>query len=336
MEQEGPTPEQIIRAAEKAGFSVSKNQLHRWRTKGLIPRPQREGLGRGKGTISRYPPGTDEQVIALSKLLSEDRRLELAAVALFFQGYPVSLGLIRDILSKDLSQWEGESQDILDSDGLTDKGWKILEEIANRRLKQRALTRARQRLRRSSFETFLHILAFILAGKFPDVLSESPELATEMDILKKGLGIEPALKSWLDLNDEELRTSIASYVSQVNVGTIKQTLHQISDADLISSRDRLLTFWQALQDANRISSAILKRDAFGIGRVPEIDLRHPDPLSQLLLLGWIQLQMTEGAADSISSITSWATLLSEIREQIDTNPEIVPRLREGWEAALTQ
>ena len=102
MSNQGIPRADIIRVACNSDFTISDAQLHRWRSRGLIPRPKIRRLGRGRGTASFYPVGTDLQVIALCELLATTRNLDLAAMALFFQGYPVSLKLLKSFSSEPL------------------------------------------------------------------------------------------------------------------------------------------------------------------------------------------------------------------------------------------
>jgi len=67
----------------------STSQLERWRQAGVIPATERHGLGRRRGTTSRYPAGTAGQVLALMRQLEHDPRLLKAALPLFLARYPV-------------------------------------------------------------------------------------------------------------------------------------------------------------------------------------------------------------------------------------------------------
>src|SRR5438445_768462 len=66
----------LIALAKASGFHVTKTQLARWHRAGLLPRPvRRQGLGRGKGTISIYPAGTGTQLLALLVIRTRERGL---------------------------------------------------------------------------------------------------------------------------------------------------------------------------------------------------------------------------------------------------------------------
>jgi hypothetical protein len=92
--------DQVIADAARAGHAITADQLARWHRAGLLPRPRQLSLGRGRGTISVYPAGTGEQVVALCQFKDEDRRLDRVACRLWWEGFPVDLALIRRQLLK--------------------------------------------------------------------------------------------------------------------------------------------------------------------------------------------------------------------------------------------
>lgn len=327
MREEGLTPRQVIRAAKTAGFHVSDDQLHRWRAKDLIPRPKRQGLGRPKGMASHYPPGADKQAIALCEALSEDRRLDLAAIALYFQGYPISGDRILSILEGTLHRRKKELNGLLDDDGLTKHGWETLKKLRRGRLRHPGLSRARQRLRLVFFETFARMLLFVTSGRTPDILWNSTEPGTDMQILKKGFGVDKAQEFWLDMDDDELRSAISSIATPFTPRALRETLASTSDTDLLASRREFLAILGVLQDVKFVFSFVAGKDAFGLSGVPEIDLRNPDPLSPMLLLGWLQLRKLPEVASNIPVIIKLSPIVSSLRRGIEENRRFRPSLR---------
>lgn len=79
-----------IRArSELAGFSVSRDQLERWRSMELLPRVKQVGLGRAAGSEIRYPVGTIDQVIAIAAAFAIKRKKDFVGWRLWLQGYEV-------------------------------------------------------------------------------------------------------------------------------------------------------------------------------------------------------------------------------------------------------
>lgn len=96
---ERETLEEVLARAERAGYEVSERQLKRWRDEGLVPSPQKVGLGRGKGTVAYYPPGTGDLVTAIARELQETRDLPTVAFKLWFEGYPLTSYVRDELLS---------------------------------------------------------------------------------------------------------------------------------------------------------------------------------------------------------------------------------------------
>lgn len=81
-----------------AGFPVSEDQLARWHRRGLLPRPSQRPLGRGRGTITIYPPGSGMQLVALCEVRRHVRSLEMAGFQLWWDGFDVDVELVRPVL----------------------------------------------------------------------------------------------------------------------------------------------------------------------------------------------------------------------------------------------
>jgi DNA-binding transcriptional MerR regulator len=91
--------QELITELAKAGFpGVSPRTLESWRNEGLLPRPQRRGLGQGLGSTSTYPPEAVRQVIKLASILRRHRNFDKAAVLLHLHGYEVEPERIRHAL----------------------------------------------------------------------------------------------------------------------------------------------------------------------------------------------------------------------------------------------
>lgn len=86
--------EMVVQLGENA---VTAWQIEAWHKKGLLTRPRHIRLGKGRGTESRYPPRTLDQIRAILKLKREKhiRRLADIPVWLWLEGYPIKIDLIK-------------------------------------------------------------------------------------------------------------------------------------------------------------------------------------------------------------------------------------------------
>ena len=66
------TPDEVIEQLEKVGVEISRPTLTRYEKQGLIPIPDRGGLGRGGGRWTNYPRTTVYEAYAAWKLMHGD------------------------------------------------------------------------------------------------------------------------------------------------------------------------------------------------------------------------------------------------------------------------
>jgi hypothetical protein len=104
--------EAVIHGAAAAGYGVTPLQLARWHRAGLLPKPRQHPLGRGRGTETRYPPGTLLQVVALCRLREEERRLDRLAFQLWWEGFSIDVELVRAHLVGVASRFDREVQEL--------------------------------------------------------------------------------------------------------------------------------------------------------------------------------------------------------------------------------
>jgi hypothetical protein len=76
--------ELTARLAER-GLTGSSARYERWRRAGLLPRHERHGAGRGRGSVSVLAPATVEIAAALVRHAVQGRDLRLVVVAWFFE-----------------------------------------------------------------------------------------------------------------------------------------------------------------------------------------------------------------------------------------------------------
>jgi hypothetical protein len=102
--------EYVIGYASGLGHLVTPTQLVRWHRAGLLPRPSQRPLGRGRGTMTTYPPGTAAQVIALCQIRDDERRFDRIAFRLWWAGFTVDPAVVRKQLQAVLQSIEADLQ----------------------------------------------------------------------------------------------------------------------------------------------------------------------------------------------------------------------------------
>lgn len=81
-----------------SGRNLTPRAARDWWTKGLLPRPQRRGLGRGRGTETFWiEPKIVEQAQTVYDLFLWRPRADIAILGLWLLGFPVDLRRVRDV-----------------------------------------------------------------------------------------------------------------------------------------------------------------------------------------------------------------------------------------------
>src|SRR5258708_37957549 len=101
----GDTAEALMTSMQAHGFTVTKPELARWHRAGLLPRPERHSLGRGRGMVSVYPSGAAVQLHVLCLFHRSEKRLPYVAWRLWWAGYDVPIQYARQFLEEAAATW---------------------------------------------------------------------------------------------------------------------------------------------------------------------------------------------------------------------------------------
>jgi hypothetical protein len=91
----------LLAAATRTGTEISDRMLETFRAQGLIPRPRRVGY-RGRAPVWRYPPGADQQLVALLSWRERTKDPDVLQVLLWLDGFPIPAAAVRDALTRQL------------------------------------------------------------------------------------------------------------------------------------------------------------------------------------------------------------------------------------------
>jgi hypothetical protein len=89
----------LLAAAARAGTGISDRMLETLRSQGLIPRPRRAGY-RGRVPVWRYPPGADQQLVALLAWRERTKDPDVLQVLLWLDGFPIPVAAVCDALAR--------------------------------------------------------------------------------------------------------------------------------------------------------------------------------------------------------------------------------------------
>src|SRR5258708_31717389 len=91
-----PTLTALCSDMEASGRYLSRRKARDWWAKGLLPRPQRHSLGRGRGSETFWTDaGVSQQARAAFDLLALHPRAAFVLLRLWTLGYPVSFRSVR-------------------------------------------------------------------------------------------------------------------------------------------------------------------------------------------------------------------------------------------------
>lgn len=230
------TTQDLLNAAQRAGFSVSEHKLERWRRLGLLPRPvSRPGRGRGRGRVGLYPPGTTEQLLALLRISLGDRRTSRWGWHLWGEGYDV----VRFVRPRVIAYFSDFERSVLDTLEKFEEGDpdNLIEQSPHVHL-NRAGDAMRRRVGPDRYPTVVRMISELLAGSFSGGWLEEDD----RDILARlsgghKRGSTPPLA-------EQIATFRA--LDLLHVPEIRAAAEAASDEELIRVRNDVLTFLNLL------------------------------------------------------------------------------------------
>jgi hypothetical protein len=133
---------QLIAALKRRNIDVSATQLERWRQAGVLQAPVWHGLGRGRGSVSEYPPEAVEQAAELAGLVRRGRPMETVALMMFGRGRWVREDMLRDAYRRELD----DLTRMIDRRAVSDDPLGIAEAIVDEL--ERRFTQRDKRMRR--------------------------------------------------------------------------------------------------------------------------------------------------------------------------------------------
>lgn len=231
-----------------SGLTVTQSQLRRWCDVGLVLRPKRRGLGRGRGVVALYHPVAVWQAFALAQFLNKRRDLDMAGWFTWICGFPVT-PFVRSYLLDHLEEQERTAK-------------KMTRALARPRFRDDLVRRAN----RLGLSGHAGVFPTILPERLPTMLRMYNEagLGTlhehkyseqDWELLKEGaLSLyAPDDSELLDADDlaspQELEEGMNRMSREFPVSKVMAALKRIDDATLEALRTEAQAFAMAIHKA---------------------------------------------------------------------------------------
>lgn len=305
QQSEFETSADIRTAAGEHGFDVSEARLARWHREGLIPQPRQKSLGRGKGTVSRYPAGTTRQVLVLCQTRKRYRSLDEVGWRLWWLGFPVGNRFGIAQLKTAVRQWHQHVahlqtfHEMLNSDDdlKSDAAFEQLERTKDRRINKPFLARTRKRIGTRNFVTGLNFIIDITTGNFRANLQsqfDRREQQRDEAIHEKILGLTdarrhklPGFVPWLT---GSIADALANLSSSIGGRSFAQIIAATNTPDILRARDELHDIASGAITIVRGSQHIFGKNPLGLQVLADSFERASRTDLAFMLIAWCQIR----------------------------------------------
>ncbi len=241
--------EQVIAYAAERGILISAAQLARWHRAGLLPRPRRLHLGRGKGTQSVYPVVAAPQALGLALSSRRHRGLDAMAWYTWLQGFPLTERIrasLLEMLNDGIALLEASLLDMTSGDGYADLDEE--ETGSASRPDADALHRTPRgfgRVKRRSLSTVQLALSEVLLGRLEEYRAFDD---ADWKILAQAFIPDKKLRT---MGAPDLPHILASISQEQSFPRIRDAIARMSAARLEATRDDALLLWSYLGSSDR-------------------------------------------------------------------------------------
>lgn len=319
----------LLEAAVSAGFKLSESQLGRLHRAGVLPGPRVRMLGRGKGTVSEFPPGTSKRLLRVLAFQAKERNLSVVAWRMWWEdggALPAAVRARLARIAEDGDRLRNESAGLIireeDGDNEAAQG---LEEI-DRAMESGRLSGVMGAVRRSAgrqgISTLGRILLEVMAGRFEtygdDI--EDPAVEDQSEYNEKAALVDRALGSPIpdrltSLDQQRFQSSEAvfTHISKAFSERSLSSYLQVEDEAIDRARAEISGFLALVAAAGPLIRRLKGASAIGSAVVIKaLDLRDPGEQA-LAVLGWLVLRHD---AELVSDMGDLIALLPKARATI--------------------
>jgi hypothetical protein len=342
------TREQLLNVARAAGYRVSVSQLGRLYRAGLIPAPQVRALGRGRGTESRYPPGSVARLLRVMAVHADEHRLTYVAWRLWWEDGGPAPPAARALLVQLAKSWDSERirlAELLEGDQAGDPeavaGVDRFYADAESGRVAGVLGQARRNIGRERFAAVLRVLADVGTGRFTGY--DADETGDVAALVDRALEFDRARTDhladqspWLDGSTEADFVQLSRILDSKSITTVLQ----ISDAELDRARLELRSLIELITAVAPLLERVFGRAAFGFGMLGRAVQARTPRMQAFMLIGWLALRSDDTLHAGLQRLVAVAPeaeamiglygVIGQLREEI---PALAPVLSDQRLAA---
>lgn len=320
------TKDEILAAAITAGVPLTAPQLARLHRAGAIAKPEVRSLGRGKGRSSVYPAGTAAQVLRLSDLREQERRLPERAWLAWWLGGGRMSDAVRGYLTRSASELDATLEmvrtlqrgEAVEIDGRPTTIDDVYRAAEKERLSG-VLGRARARTGPNRFSSVVAFLMQLSSGEFAtfplDSLVGTSE--PERQLIETALGLTRARQDsiagrepWLNGDLETDFSRLARKLKDFSfVGEARE-----SDALLNSARIEFRALADMVKGAAEFFDAIFGRGAFSFREMAESLTPQSYRDQVFAVLTWSHLRRDRQLREGMTEISALRGVVAQMHE----------------------
>jgi hypothetical protein len=307
---------------------ATERQITRWHAEGIIPKPRQRSLGRGRGTETVYPIGTAKQLLELVRIRSKNRRLSHIAWRLWWQGYIVEMGLIRDFLDSSVRNWGKGIGELFDArkDQLKPKARKSIKASLNTHRKSEHLRRAKNAAGEGGISGILHLLLQINTGRYR---SNSENAEVDRFKFEKLLGLEPDELDPLGIKPRLGEHSLDELSRLFGKTSWTSVIQKSSDQELMRARDEITQMLMTLESFSIAAEGLYGKKMLWLSLLSKW-LRQVDQRFQALLIVFWRIlgasKLREGMEQVLNACRVWVEIALPQYQALEQLKREVPSL----------
>jgi hypothetical protein len=326
------TTAELLELLSHADYPTTDRQLERWRDEGVLPSVDQENVYRG--SVTRHPPETARQVIAIHRCLEAKNRFEFVGPLLWVAGFEVGEQHCADQLRRadQYARWiRPFTRRLLNRFDRSNSDRTLGEAVELNNGLTGILAKMFRRLGNDRMPTLINDIADVAAGEFDqfnDAVTDH-EVSTKA-IFNRAFGFDRGSNDQILGAELRLGQSLEGTLSDLSKTNRTRPTGGLSAADIRSARDDVRNALKIATCLYNAAAWIYGPDAFGL-RLPAYFARVI-PTASIYFAAVSFAQLRKSGADMYSSAeiadmahqAERAWLISEyFHEQFQLAPELV-------------